>query len=102
MPFIAAPEQHMMIRPNIVQGFASILPFEIHYRSELDYNMYRGVLAMSQRLNARLTDTKLNIARRRLDMIDMQSFMWVVQRLCSAIIRRGCLSVNRETRESAV
>lgn len=80
MPFIAAPDQHMIIRPSIVDGFASILPFEIHYRSELDYTMYRCVLAMSERLKARLTDTELNIARRRLDMIDMQSFMWVVQR----------------------
>ncbi len=80
MPFIANPDQHMMIKPSIVQGFASILPFEIHYRAELDYTMYRLVLAMSERLNSRLKDTELNIARRQLDMIDMQSFMWVVQR----------------------
>jgi len=80
LPFIADPDQHMMIKPSIVQGFASILPFEIHYRAELDYTMYRLVLTMSERLNSRLKDTELNIGRRPLDMIDMQSFMWVVQR----------------------
>ena len=83
LPFIAVPERHMMIRPSIARGFASILPFEIHYRSELDYSMYHLVVLMSERLKAIVADSELNLSRRPLDMIDMidmQSFMWVVQR----------------------
>jgi hypothetical protein len=80
LPFLADPTRHMMIRPSIASGFASILPFEIGYRSELNYEMYRLVVLMSERLRAKLMDTELNLGRRELDMIDMQSFMWVVQR----------------------
>lgn len=80
LPFIADPTRHMLIRPSIAIGFASILPFEIRYRPELNYETYRLVILMSESLRARVIDTELNLNKRQLDMIDMQSFMWVVQR----------------------
>jgi hypothetical protein len=80
LPFIADPKIHMMVRPAIVTGFASILPFDIRFPSHLEYDAYARVLRMSKQLLSRVADSELNLSRRSLDMIDLQSFMWVVQR----------------------
>ena len=70
----------MLVRPAIVSGFASILPFDIRFSSHLEYDTYSRVLRMSRQLLGYVADSELNLSRRPLDMIDLQSFMWVVQR----------------------
>ncbi|MEP7311490.1 MAG: hypothetical protein ABI859_02815 [Pseudomonadota bacterium] len=81
LPFVADPANHLVVRPSIVREFASILPFELRLDSALDYESYRRVLTMTAALKAAIENSEVNLARRPLDMIDLQSFMWVVLRL---------------------
>jgi hypothetical protein len=67
----------MMIRPSVAMDFASIMPFDLKFESELDFGTYERVLLMSKELLGRIQDSELNLSRRPLDMIDLQSFMWV-------------------------
>lgn len=80
LPFIARPDEHILVKPTITKTFASILPFEIRYRAELNYETYRLSAMMAKQLCNQLQHSELNLSGRRLDMIDVQSFMWVVMR----------------------
>lgn len=80
LPFVADPQTHMMIRPTVAREFASAMGFDLQLTAELDYSSYSRVLTMSQQLREILQDSELNLARRPLDMIDVQSFMWVAMR----------------------
>jgi hypothetical protein len=77
LPFIGNPGLHMMVRPSVAREFASAMGFDLHLQSDLDYQSYVGVLKMSQLLMSKLQESELNLSRRALDMIDVQSFMWV-------------------------
>jgi hypothetical protein len=78
--FIAAPHAHFLVKPTIVQAFAGLIPFEIQYRPDLNYTTYKRCVDMAKRLLRLLGDSELNPERRHLDLIDVQSFMWVVER----------------------
>lgn len=81
LPFIAAPDRHFLVKPTIVQEFASILPFDIHYKKgEINYRTYTKCVDMARRIGDILAESELNLRKRTLDMIDVQSFMWVVER----------------------
>lgn len=80
LPFIAAPDRHIVIKPTIVQSFASALPYEIQYSSDLNYRTYSRCVDMAKRLGDILATSELNLQGRELNMIDVQSFMWVVER----------------------
>jgi hypothetical protein len=80
LPFVARPSEHVFLKPTISQTFASILPFDIHYRADLNFRTYYNVIGMSVRLREELQHSELNLSRRPLNMIDVQSFMWVVDR----------------------
>jgi hypothetical protein len=80
LPFIARPEEHILVKPTITQTFASLLPFDLRYRAELNYETYRRAVFMARQLAERLEASGLSMSGRRLDMIDVQSFMWVVMR----------------------
>ena len=79
LPFVADPRRHFLIKPTIVQRFASSIPFDIRYRSDLNFETYSSCVAMAQRLGRWLASCDLNRSRRQLDLIDVQSFMWVVE-----------------------
>lgn len=79
-PFIANPLKHFLIKPTIVQAFESLLPFDIRYRAELNFDTYARTVEMSRRIRQMLEDSELNLGYRALDAIDVQSFMWVVER----------------------
>lgn len=79
LPFIVNPTHHIFLKPEMTQAFASMLPFELQYRAELNPTTYRRLQEMALRLKARMiTDDDLNPERRELDMIDVHSFMWLV------------------------
>lgn len=80
LPFIAEPTRHIVIRPTYIEEFASAMPFDIAYRSELDFRMYELVCQLAKLLLEKLDVSGLNTGRRSLDMIDAQSFMWVARR----------------------
>lgn len=80
LPFIARPDHHILIKPTITRTFASVLPFKIHYRSEINYPTYASCVAMAQQMRERLQHSELNLSGRPLNMLDVQSFMWVVMR----------------------
>ena len=80
LPFIASPYDQIFVKPTTTQTFASILPFDVRYRPELNYETYRRSVLMAKDLRNRLQSSGLNVSGRQLDMIDVQSFMWVVMR----------------------
>jgi hypothetical protein len=77
-PFIANPDTHMFLKPEMSQAFAALLPFELQYAAHLNHRTYSRLQAMSQLLKRQLDDPTLNPEARALDMIDVQSFMWAV------------------------
>lgn len=80
LPFVVDPEHHIVVKPTIVQAFAASIPFELNYKPELNYLTYRCCVALACLLRDKLERTAINPARRQFDMIDVQSFMWVVER----------------------
>jgi hypothetical protein len=78
--FIAEPTRHIAIRPTYIEEFASAATFDIAYRSEINFRMYERVCRLAEHLLEELDVSGLNTNRRRLDMIDAQSFMWVARR----------------------
>jgi hypothetical protein len=80
LPFIAAPDNQFLVKPTLVQAFASVLPFDIQYRPDVNFNTYSRSIAMAIRLRDILQESEINSDRRPLDLIDVQSFMWVVER----------------------
>lgn len=80
MPFIADPSRHIVVKPTIVRAFASMLAYEVHYRSDVNYKTYRAVASMALALQKVLQRSDMNISGKALDLIDVQSFMWTVER----------------------
>ncbi len=80
LPFIAAPARHFVIKPTIVRAFSSALPHEITYQAQPNFITYTRVVDMAHRVADVLASSELNLRRRKLDFIDVQSFMWAVER----------------------
>lgn len=80
LPFIAAPDRNIVIKPTIIRAFSSSLAMEIRYQPTVNFQTYRLAVDMSLRLASQLEDSELNLGRRTLDLIDIQSFMWAVER----------------------
>jgi hypothetical protein len=80
LPFVAVPDQHVLIKPTIIQSFASALAFEPNYKSQLNHLTYRSVQNLAESMRETLRSSEVNLRGRELDMIDVQSFMWVVAR----------------------
>jgi hypothetical protein len=80
LPFIADPKRHFLVKPTIIQAYEAMLGYDIRYRSELNFETYARCVSLAERLKARLEQSEINLGKRPLDMIDVQSFMWVVER----------------------
>ena len=78
LPFVANPTHHIFLKPQMTQEFASILPFELQYRTHLNHTTYMRLQEMAQRLKSKVSDLEMNPEARDLDMIDVHSFMWIV------------------------
>ena len=69
--FIAQPDRHMFLKPNVTRRAAAAYGFDFVYRSKPDWETYTCLLGFASQVRR---------DQRRLsprDMIDIQSFMWV-------------------------
>ena len=69
--FIARPDQHLFVKPNVTRVAAIQYGFTFHYRSQPNWATYTEVLNLAGEVRRDLAD----LAPR--DMIDVQSFLWV-------------------------
>jgi hypothetical protein len=69
--FIALPEAHVFLKPNVTRTAAREYGYEVHYESKPSWETYASLLEF-----ARVARRDLRDLRPR-DMIDIQSFLWV-------------------------
>jgi hypothetical protein len=69
--FIAQPDRHMFLKPNVTRRAARSYGFEFAYRSKPSWEVY---LCLSQFAEQVRSDQRSLKPR---DMIDLQSFIWV-------------------------
>jgi hypothetical protein len=69
--FIAQPEQHMFLKPNVTRLAAEAYDFPFEYKSRPTWDTYESLLRFAQAVQR---DTR-DLGPR--DMIDLQSFIWV-------------------------
>ena len=70
--FIAQPDRHIFLKPNVTREAARAYGFDLHYESRPSWQTYASVLEFAALLRADLADLKPR------DMIDLQSFTWVL------------------------
>ena len=71
LPFLAKPQQHVLVKPEQIKKVADALGFEINYRSEPNWRTYRSVIQMAEAYKEKLAPLA------PVDVIDVQSFFWV-------------------------
>lgn len=69
--FIAQPERHIFLKPNVTRRAAAEYGFDLEYRSRPSWETYASLLEFANLLQRDLADL------RPVDMIDVQSFIWV-------------------------
>jgi hypothetical protein len=70
-PFIAAPEEHVFLKPNVTRIAARAYGFDFHYQARPTPETYRSLLDFAARVARDVRDLRPR------DMIDVQSFIWV-------------------------
>jgi hypothetical protein len=69
--FLAVPERHIFLKPNVTKIAAREYGFEFHYESRPSWKTYASLLAFASRVRDDVRDLEPR------DMIDIQSFIWV-------------------------
>ena len=69
--FIARPDVHIFLKPNVTRTVAKAYDFDFHYESRPNWETYSSLLAFAERVRRDTRDLKPR------DMIDLQSFIWV-------------------------
>ena len=72
LPFLAKPNAHMFLKPVQTQKIAEAFTFDLLYSAYPKWTTYDRLLTLSNRLLDRLRPLGAR------DLIDVQSFMWVV------------------------
>jgi len=70
-PFIARPDVHIFLKPNVTRLAAKEYGFDFQYASKPNRDTYASLCAFAERIRKDLRDLKPR------DMIDLQSFIWV-------------------------
>jgi hypothetical protein len=70
--FIAEPGNHIFLKPNVTRLAAQEYGFDFQYRSRPSWETYQGLLEFGGQIRADLRDLRPR------DMIDLQSFIWVL------------------------
>jgi hypothetical protein len=70
--FIALPEKHIFLKPNVTRAAAHEYGFEFEYRSRPSWDVYANLLEFADTIRKDLIDLKPR------DLIDIQSFIWVL------------------------
>lgn len=69
--FIAQPDRHMFLKPNVTRLAAKEYEYDFQYRSRPNWETYASLLGFAEQVRR---DTR-DLGPR--DMIDLQSFIWV-------------------------
>jgi len=69
--FIAQPERHIFLKPNVTRIAARAYGFDFQYQSKPAWETYANLLEFSEAVRRDLRDLRPR------DMIDLQSFIWV-------------------------
>lgn len=69
--FIAQPEKHFFLKPNVTRIAARGYGHELRYQSKPNWETYSSLLGFAQTVRRDLRDLGPR------DMIDLQSFLWV-------------------------
>lgn len=69
--FIARPDEHIFLKPNITRRAAEAYVFEFDYQSRPNWETYASLLQFADVLRRDLRDLRPR------DLIDLQSFIWV-------------------------
>ena len=69
--FLAMPERHIFLKPNVTKIAAREYGFELHYQSRPHWKTYASLLAFANAVRDDVRDLRPR------DMIDIQSFIWV-------------------------
>jgi hypothetical protein len=69
--FIAQPDKHIFLKPNVTKIAAQKYGFNFPYQSKPNWETYSSLLEFAATIRRDLRDMKPR------DMIDLQSFMWV-------------------------
>ena len=69
--FIAQPETHIFLKPNVSRIAAREYGFDFSYQSRPSWGVYADYLEFAERIRRDQRDLRPR------DMIDLQSFMWV-------------------------
>ena len=69
--FIARPEEHIFLKPNVTRIAARKYGFDFDYRSRPNWSTYASLLAFAEQVRIDNADLRPR------DMIDLQSFIWV-------------------------
>ena len=69
--FLARPDEHVFLKPNVTRIAAREYGFDFRYRSRPEWETYASLLALAARVRRALRDLRPR------DMIDVQSFLWV-------------------------
>jgi hypothetical protein len=69
--FIARPDAHFFLKPNVTRRAANAYEFDFRYESRPSWEVYAGLLEFAGQVRRDNRDLKPR------DMIDLQSFVWV-------------------------
>jgi hypothetical protein len=69
--FIAQPDRHIFLKPNVTRIAAKAYGFPFAYRSRPSWDTYASLLAFAETVRRDTRDLRPR------DMIDLQSFIWV-------------------------
>ena len=69
--FIALPERHIFLKPNVTRRAAREYGFDFRYEARPSWGTYASLLAFAEAVRRDLRDLRPR------DMIDIQSFIWV-------------------------
>ena len=69
--FIAQPDTHIFLKPNVTRAAAQAYGFDFRYASRPNWETYASLLGFAARVRRDVRDLRPR------DMIDLQSFIWV-------------------------
>ena len=69
--FLALPETHFFLKPNVTRAAAREYGFDFHYQSRPNWDTYANLLEFAGRVRQDLRDLEPRV------QIDIQSFLWV-------------------------
>jgi hypothetical protein len=69
--FLAQPERHIFLKPNVTRRAAEAYGFDFQYQSKPTWSVYRNLRTFAEKIRRDQRDLRPR------DMIDLQSFIWV-------------------------